>query len=833
MPFSDPYRFFLLFLLLVIPGLFNNTFGQNLLLNGRVLDAETKEPLPFVNVVYTEKGTGTTTNLSGYFSIPVSENLSNLRFSYVGYEILSLSVKDTDFSKLIVAELQKKSFEIEEVNIYPGINPAHRIIMLAIENRDLNNPEKMRSFSYKSYNKMIFTFEKDTAQSAEIRIEKIESIPADSAKIESDTFQISKTDSSNIRLQNFLEKQDLFIMESVSKREYLYPGRNNEVVLASRVSGFQEPSFVLLATQLQSFSFYEELITISSQRYLNPISRGSTSRYSFILEDSLFTAQKDTVFIISFRPYRDRNFQGLKGVLSINSRGYAIQNVIAEPSEKGMFFSVKIQQNYRLIENRQWFPVELNTEIYFPNVRANNTHYATGKGTTYLSDIVLTPNLPRRNFSFVELRVDQKAHQQSDEFWNQYRAEPLTEKNILTYQRIDSIGQTKRFDRGLRTIETLASGFIPAGIFNIDYTSLLDFNLQEGVRPGLHLKTNQRVSSRLSIGGRIAYGFRDKEIKYGGYGELLIYRPYKLTLGIYHSKDTKEAGDYAFYSSSAIFSSEASRRFVIQNLDYVTENGIKLKFQGLQYFSGEISISQSQHQVPGEYLFFSEGEWLNSFNFLESGLRIRYAYKEKFFQTPRGEKISLGTKAPVFFVNVIKGYDNSPGEFSYLRTEARITQSITRPKTGTTSLTVEGGTVIGEIPASKLFFGRSSYASFSMEAENSFGTMRMNEFLNRDFVNVFFRHNFHSLLFKKGKFSPEIVAVTNMGWGSFNNVTNHQGLDYKTMEKGYFESGILFNNIRNRLFFGYGVGVYYRYGPYAFNKTIDNFAFKLSFTVNL
>jgi hypothetical protein len=35
------------------------------------------------------------------------------------------------------------------------------------------------------------------------------------------------------------------------------------------------------------------------------------------------------------------------------------------------------------------------------------------------------------------------------------------------------------------------------------------------------------------------------------------------------------------------------------------------------------------------------------------------------------------------------------------------------------------------------------------------------------------------------------------------------------------------------LLLGYGAGVYYRYGPYAFNKTIDNFAFKLTFTVNL
>lgn len=810
-----------------------NTSAQDLQLTGRVLDSETKEPLPFVNIVYTEKGTGTTTNLNGYFTIPVSDKLSTLRFSYVGYELKSVSVHGIDLSLPLVAELQKKSFEIEELTIYPGVNPAHRIIKLALENRDMNNPEKMRSFSYQSYNKMVFTFEKDTALSSISEKVKKDSLLVEKEEFLVDSVQKTKIDSSNLKLQKFLEKQDIFIMESVSKRDYLYPGKNNEVVLASRVSGFHEPSFVMLATQLQSFSFYNELITISNRRYLNPISSGSAAKYSFILEDSMLTAKNDTLFIISFRPYKNKNFDGLKGVLSINSRGFAIQSVITEPAEKGKFFNMRIQQNYELIDNRQWFPVELNTEIYFPNIRANNTHYVIGKGRSYLSEIRLTPELPRKNFGHVELRIDSKAHLQTDDYWGKYRAEPLSEKNLNTYQIIDSLGKANKLDRTLQILETLASGYIPAGFFNIDYNSLLDYNKQEGFRAGIHLKTNQRVSERFSLGGRFAYGFKDEKIKYGGYGELLIYRPNKLTLGLYHSKDVKESGSYSFYNPVRFFSTEQNRRVVLQNLDYVWENEMRLKFHGLQYLSGEIFLSKSDHTVPGNYQFLVNGELLNEFTFVETGFRFRYAHNEKFFQTPKGEKISLGTKAPILFLNITKGLDSYSGNFSYIKTEVRFTKSFTRPKTGTTTLTIEGGSVFGEVPASKLYFGKGSYDSFSLEAENSFGAMRTNEFLNKDFVNIFFRHNFHSLLFKTKKIRPHIIAITNFAIGRSGSQLNHLNMDYSTMEKGYFESGLLFNNLINQLFFGYGVGVYYRYGAYSFNKTIDNFAFKLSLSVNL
>jgi len=58
------------------------------------------------------------------------------------------------------------------------------------------------------------------------------------------------------------------------------------------------------------------------------------------------------------------------------------------------------------------------------------------------------------------------------------------------------------------------------------------------------------------------------------------------------------------------------------------------------------------------------------------------------------------------------------------------------------------------------------------------------------------------------------------------------GITYKTMDKGYYESGLELNNLLKSGFVHIGVGGYYRYGPYAFSLPIDNFVVKLTITIS-
>ncbi len=841
-------KFSFLFLFFSLAAIFHQPLDGQPVISGRIVDEETKDPLVFVNIVYNKKGTGTTSGLDGQFQIEASELPGFLKLSYVGYEPVTFYTSELDLSSPLVLTMKRTSYRLEEVRIVPGVNPAHRIINKAVANRTFNNPEMLSSFRYTSYNKLFFTLIPDslmtgTALPGSPDVSVRFTFPAGAEAEEEGQLpgaekpgvaevEAEKPDTAE---KEFWEKQHLFLMESVSERQYMRSGRDNERVIASRVSGFRDPSFSLIATQIQSFSFYEDFISIFDKKYLNPISRGSTSRYSFVLEDSMLTQQNDTLFVISFRPYQGRNFDGLKGVVYINSQGYAVQNVIAEPYKPQGFFTVRIQQNYSFVDNKQWFPDQLNTEIILAggNVSENGDNYTLmGIGNSYISGIEIEPELSRRSFSHVDLVIDPNAHSKGEEFWDDFRIAPLDEKERETYHVLDSIGKEAGFDRVLKIFETLAVGYIPWGVFNIDYTSLLDCNYFEGVRPGIRAITNERLSSIFSLGGHAAWGTKDKRLKYGGEAAVNIYRPGELKMDFSYLNDVKETGRHGFLQAYSPFSSENYRRFMVGRMDYTEKYETSLSAR-LGYLKSRLYMSASSVTPGDSYLFLNEGTEAGSFRFSEAGAQFRFAYGEKFMQTPRGNLISMGTDYPVLWFNYGRGVDMFDGEYLYRRMEARVQQSFITKSLGKTTLTVEGGKVHGEVPLQRLYSGNGSYRNLSLEAANSFATMRMGEFFSGEFVSLFFRHNFESLLFRKGNFRPEIVFISNAGFGKLRDKDNHLNLNVKAPEKGYYESGILINNLYRHLFAGYGIGVFYRYGPHSLSETADNFAFKLTFSMNL
>ena len=83
---------------------------------------------------------------------------------------------------------------------------------------------------------------------------------------------------------------------------------------------------------IQSVGFYDDLISIDAKKYVNPISKGSKNKYIFVLESSFKDENNDSIFTISFRPYRNTNLNSLKGTLTINSDNWAIQNIKAKPA---------------------------------------------------------------------------------------------------------------------------------------------------------------------------------------------------------------------------------------------------------------------------------------------------------------------------------------------------------------------------------------------------------------------------------------------------------------------------------------------------------------------
>jgi len=195
-------------------------------------------------------------------------------------------------------------------------------------------------------------------------------------------------------------------------------------------------------------------------------------------------------------------------------------------------------------------------------------------------------------------------------------------------------------------------------------------------------------------------------------------------------------------------------------------------------------------------------------------------------------KYSLGSNYPTLFFNVTRGVKSNYGNFNYWKYETKINANFDLKLMGKVIVQLSAGLVNKILPLNLLYTGYGNYSGFSIDASNTFATMRMNEFYSDKFVSLFFTYDFGKLLFKAGKFRPGISVCQNVGFGNLNKIENHFGYSFKTLEKGYYETGIVFSNITRQSIAGCGIAIYYRYGRYSFTRTRDNFAIKLSFKIN-
>jgi hypothetical protein len=806
-----------------------NAFSQTHKITGKVIDTKSGETLPFVHIIFNSANKGITSDIDGEFTVSDIAEVDFLKFSYVGYQSVSYSKTQLLSKQNLVVKMTKKTFDIGEVIVFPGENPAHRIIRAVLENRKENNPDKLESYSYKAYHKTFYT----------IDLEKMR-LPVKKGSI--GNVDTSKVDSTYLRIKKLVNRQHLFMSESVSEFKYKRPGKKNEKILISRVSGLKEPFLVLLSTQLQSFSFYNDMFTLLDSRYVNPISRGSTNRYFFNIEDTTYTERGDTVFSISFRPKKGKNFEGMQGVLNINSYKYAVQSAVAEPVEEIGLVNVKIVQNYKLVNDKHWFPNELNTDIEFSNLlnkTKGNRFPLVAISKSYIKDVKLNERFKDKEFSGLEMVVPKKAFTRNDSMWNKLRGDTLNTKEKETYAVIDSLGEKHNLDLKVKTIKTLSYGYIPLKVVDFDPFSLFDFNDYEGSRPGLRLKTNDNVSSFFSIAGYGAYGFNDEQWKYGSSIRFNLSPKHEAVLNAGYKYDVEESAGYSFFEEqSGMNMSEFYRRFFIKDMTYNESYSVNFQFRALKRWKVNVFASQITRQNTSMYTFSGAGDFnqpLAKYYFHETGLQLKYAPNEsKIFVA--GELFASDMyNSPVLHINYIKGVKTFNSDFDYSKLEAKLNLSFLTKAFGRTNIQLVAAKVFGdELPYFMLYNGHGSYYGLNLETANSFSTMRMNEFLSDEFVSFHFRQDFGTLLFKAQKFKPEVVLTTSVGFGQLEKPGLHNAIEFNTLEKGYYESGLLVNYlIRTFKIVGLGVGAFYRYGPYSYSNNSDNFAYKFTLMFKL
>ncbi|MCE1199714.1 MAG: DUF5686 and carboxypeptidase regulatory-like domain-containing protein, partial [Marinilabiliales bacterium] len=583
--------------------------GQSPVIKGKVFGAE-HDPLPFVHIRFDQGNVGTTSNIDGNFTFPF--NVKRLNFSYIGYKTLELPVEVTKDGTLEIEMIPDNTL-LSTVEVHPGKNPANTIMERVLEMSDRNNPEHFGSYQYSSYHKFWLSTEL-----------------ADGSQ-KSGKSPISQSELT--KLQKRFESNHMLLIETLSRKKFLQPNHENEEILSSSVSGLKKETFFLLANQLQSFSVYRENFRMLSHDYLSPISKSALRNYAFVLEDTLMTDKGDSLFLIRFHPAKGRNFDGLKGFLQINTHGYAVQSVIAEPSqiEKREIYA-SIWQHYDQLESGQWFPSELNAAINFKIISSLEIDSlkkrkplllsVTANSRSYLFD--RSVNLPLEAKSFPKYGITvAEGGRDTLSAAGKFRFIPLTPKDSATYQYLDSLGNKIRLNQKVRLIHALSLGTIPIGPVSLNFMYLFGYNINEGYKLGLGVETNRSFSRHFAAGSYFTYGTKDGEFFYG---EWLRAFPtgrsdFKIQLDYRNMK--REYGVEELLTDYNIFEPEYFRSLLITNMYHTKCYTASVEFRPVEPLNLKI-FTDNATEIRLPYGNFSERRW-TPFDLTRAGLEIRYS----------------------------------------------------------------------------------------------------------------------------------------------------------------------------------------------------------------
>ncbi|PHR69127.1 MAG: hypothetical protein COA67_11295 [Lutibacter sp.] len=832
----------LLFALLFLPIL---SFSQQHI-SGVLVDVKTKETLPFANII-TNNNQGTITNVDGKFILESDKEITEIQISYIGYETKKIAItKNTSFIKI---ELKQNIESLNEVVITNAENPALRIIRNAIKNKKKNNIETaLNSFKFKAYNKLLVTANPDSISG------EIDSI----YKIKNGIKQFVKLDSSNYKFKKEIDRHHLYITEKIAEHTFEIGKKKKETVLASRMAGFKNPIYEVLALNIQDFSFYNETYTVAGTKYINPIANNALKHYDYQILDTIKNENGNS-YMIHFMPIKKEKTAGLEGVLYIDSQSYAITSAI---SELRSIIDVKATQEFDFIDDKNiWFPTETHITIRKgknkngiklfggmigfsnskPDSTMTNTSNKDASDISYFSsktkhfDIEInTPVTVKKSANTIEI-VDE-AYDRNEAYWNTYRTDSITKRGKETYVVIDSIAEKEGVEKKVALARGLMKGKFATKYVDLDLGKIINVNNYEGLRIGFGGITNSNFSKKYRIESYVAYGTKDKDFKYHFGGAIRLNRNSNTWIGASYTNDIKEVASLDFIAENNSFLGLNPRNMNISKFYNYKATNILLEHDIQPNFEAKLKLSAGKYTPKFNYQYISNSNLLNDYNLTTATLGLQYNPKSEYMNSPIG-KTRIKNAYPQYTLQITKNFDNLlDSDFDFTQVNFKINHQIKRVNAATTTFLIQGGIVFGEAPISHLYNATPNYTykspwvkRITFAGKNSFETMGYNEFISDKYVMLQVKHKLFKRLKISEKVKPQITMVSRAAIGDIKNPINHTGFTFKTMNKGYFESGIEINQIYK----GLGLSTFYRYGSYQNTEWSNNLAVKLTYRLSL
>ncbi|MFN4762309.1 DUF5686 family protein [Gillisia sp. Q332] len=818
-----------LFLLLLII-LSAPTVSAQKTITGVVLNSETQDPLPYATVQLSPEN-ARLTNIDGTFQLNVETQDSAFTVTYLGFHSQKISLSSE--KKYYEIQLLPREKNLKEV-VHFEKDPANEIIKKAIQNKALNDPEKqLKSFEYKSYNKLVID-----NQNRDLK---------------------AVTDTTKLDIETIINQGRSFLSEKVSTHLYEAPGSNTEIVEGIKTAGFKKPIYEILSLNVQAFSLYRENYVIFKTEYAGPLGKNALKNYNYRLLDTV-TNENRPAFVIYFKPKREKAVAGLEGILYLDTVSFAIQKAKAQLLGA---VDLEIDHSYNFYENETiWFPSNQSVtlkpgkggkdiSVFGGSISVGtlqrkksilNAFLSTGEieKNLYLSS---TTTYYERKFneelnlkkSQPAIYVRDDASRKSVNFWEANRQEPFTLEDELTALRVERMIRMYDIERKIELKKAISNGFYPLGVLDFDLGQIVNYNRYEGIRLGLGGMTNLDFSKKFRMEGHLAYGFKDREFKYGiGAGALLNQRT-GTWLNANYSKGIQEIGSYNYIKGISEFSLFQPR---FGSIDYfyrhkTFQTSVEHRFA--PDLDTELMVSTQDISQIQDYAFMNNGKIYRDFTISEAKIGVLWRPFSKFLSTPESHVI-VEKGYPQFTGQLSQSFAHFlGGDFNFTKIGLKAEYHINRINQSSTQFTLDGHQSFGDLPLTQAFHASPNQPNspdilgrFSVAGGLVFETMYFNEFFSERQLALHMRHRFRPIFISES-IRPEFSVISRHVIGDFKNMVPHQNIEFKSLKEGFSEAGLELDNI----FLGFGLSAAYRYGAYHLPSFQENFSFKFTFSLSL
>ncbi len=728
-----------------------STKQQTTKVKGKVIDKETKEPLPFVNVFFVGATIGTTTDFDGNFSMSTQWGTDELGASFVGYKTQNLKVEIGKNNNGLLFELESSTATLGEVTVKAKRrrykrrnNPAVSLIKKVMDNKDANRIRGQDYFEYDKYEKVELDINNLTDKFKNRKVfNKFE-------------FIWDHVDTSDINGKPYLP---VYIQETSSKLYFRKkPRTNREHRYGVQMSGLDEywdneGVVALMDVLYQDINVYDNKIKIIDLEFVSPLSNLGVAFYRYYIIDTIQHNGRE-VIDLAFMP-ANKNDLGFTGNLYItNDSAYTVTRAeldIMDQINMNWVDDLKIEQEFDLVDGVWVLNVD-KMVIDFRLAKKGIGFYGK-KSNIYSNHIFNTPRDASIYNTSIKIKDDLDVLSKPPEFWEEKRPIPLSKDELAVYNMIDTIQTIPAFRNAMDILKLALTGYYTFGPVDVGpINGIYSFNDIEGGRLRIGGETNLDFHPKLQLEGTLIYGFGDEKFKYSGAAEYSFNKNFEMNPR--HRVRVSYQHDTNFPGQSLAFVNEDNfllsfKRGIVDKLLFFDAYRVDYLKEFRNDFSYNLLFERKWQEPLGSLKFrYNDGaDSLSRITTTEFGLNLRWAPNEEYVQG-RDFRYAIFNKYPVFTLKYGLGLkDVLGGDYNYQRVTLNVFKKFNFSVLGFAHINLEGGKTFGEVPFLLMNLPRANQ-TYSYQTY-SYNMMNFLEFVSDEFVSLNIRYYMNGFIFNK------------------------------------------------------------------------------------